>query len=362
MATTKSRRLEFWRRAAMAAFALLGLAASSGSARAQSTDRDNPTPLASNEIRGNAIGKKVEYYYTFLAGPGEVVITVDSGAKGSFSQLEVELFDMDAQQLALLQNLPYPGETSRKVKRVSFGAQQPVLLRIFLDREAAQYLVRVGGAVQVAGADTSFSGSAGAMNTTSGANPTAASSTLSSGGGDASTPAGTSSSASQPAQSQPVSPAQTDATSTSGSGAAAEPPATSLSGSDATPTGTPAGPVARASVLKRLWLKLSSAGEMLGMAGAGSLHVELKDGTVQEIGIGRIRHVMVGESTRASSDASSVTPSGEDKLSGWQRLWLKVGPVGEVFGLNNRPVRLEMKDGTIQEFSPSKVKKISIRK
>src|SRR6476620_6715568 len=100
---------------------LLALAVLGASAAAQSTDRDNPTPLASNEIRGNAIGKKVEYYYTFLAGPGEVILTVDSGAKGSFSQLEAQLFDLDAEKLAQVQNLPYPGETSRKVTRASFG-------------------------------------------------------------------------------------------------------------------------------------------------------------------------------------------------------------------------------------------------
>src|SRR6185295_5831313 len=94
-------------------FAGLALTATNKSARAQSIDRDNPTALAANEIRGNGIGKKVEYYYTFLAGPGEVVLTVDSGARGSFSQLDAQLFDLDAEELAQVQNLPYPGETAR---------------------------------------------------------------------------------------------------------------------------------------------------------------------------------------------------------------------------------------------------------
>jgi hypothetical protein len=93
--------------------ALLILVASATSTFAQSADRDNPTSLGANEIRGYGVGKKVEYYYTFLAGPGEVVITVDSGAKGSFSQLEAELFDLDAQQLAL-QKLPLRLQQSLK--------------------------------------------------------------------------------------------------------------------------------------------------------------------------------------------------------------------------------------------------------
>src|SRR5260370_31715051 len=161
MMTHKAKPAFARRRATLSGISLLILVASATSTFAQSTDRDNPTSLAANEIRGYGVGKKVEYYYTFLAGPGEVVITVDSGAKGSFSQLEAEVFDMDAQQLALLQNLPYPGETSRKAKRLSFGAQQPVLLRIFLEPEPAQYLVRLGQEVPLPVADTGFSGSPG---------------------------------------------------------------------------------------------------------------------------------------------------------------------------------------------------------
>ena len=307
---------------------LLALVFLSASAAAQSTDRDNPTPLASNDIRGNAIGKKVEYYYTFLAGPGEVILTVDSGAKGSFSQLEAQLFDLDAEKLAQVQNLPYPGETSRKVTRASFGAQQPVLLRIFLDRDAAQYLVRVSGAVQIAGADASFSGA-----------PTAATTPSAT---DSTTPTTPDPTASQPVPTQPVTPTGTPAT------------------TDVTPSPTAA--TGKMSGLKKLWLKLSSAGEVLGLAGIGSLHVELKDGTAQDIALGKIKKLLVGEATQAPAGGSNVTASGEDKSTGWQRLWLKIGSVGELAGSSGRPLRLEMKDGTVQEFAPANVKRVSFKK
>ena len=46
-------------------------------AAAQSTDRDDPTVLTSNEIKDEGPGKAVEYYYGITAGPGEVTITVD---------------------------------------------------------------------------------------------------------------------------------------------------------------------------------------------------------------------------------------------------------------------------------------------
>ena len=298
------------------------------SAAAQSTDRDNPTPLASNDIRGNAIGKKVEYYYTFLAGPGDVILTVDSGAKGSFSQLEAQLFDLEAEKLGQVQNLPYPGETSRKVTRVSFGAQQPILLRIFLDRDAAQYLVRVSGAVQIAGADASFSGAPTGATT-----PSATDSTT------PTTPDPTT----QPVPTQPVTPT-------------GPPPTT-----DAI-TPTPNTATTKTSGLKKLWLKLSSAGEVLGLAGVGSLHVEMKDGTTQDIALRKIKRVLVGESTHVPTDGSNVTASGEDKSTGWQRLWLKLGIAGELAGSNGRPLRLELKDGTIQELSSAQVKKVTFKK
>jgi hypothetical protein len=297
---------------------LLVVVSLAASAAAQSTDRDNPTPLASNEVRGNGVGKKIEYYYTFLAGPGEVILTVDSGAKGSFSQLEAQIFNLDAEKLAQVQNLPYPGETSRKVTRVSFGAQQPVLLRVFVDHDAAQYLVRIGGAAQFAGADASFAG------------PPV-------------TDANTSAAITEPVTSPPAStqPQPTD------------PHATPEAG---TPTS------GKSSSLKKLWLKLSSAGEVLGLAGAGTVRVEMKDGTTQEIGLARVKNLLVGEATQASADGSNVTASGEDKSTGWQRLWLKLGNAGELAGSSARPLRIEMKDGSIQEFAPSKVKRVSFKK
>ena len=294
---------------------------------AQSTDRDNPTPLAANDIRGTGIGNKVEYYFTFLAGPGDIIITVDSGAKGSFSQLEAQLFDLDAQKLAQVQNLPYPGETSRKVSRANLGVQQPVLLRIFLDRDAAQYLVRLTGAIQVAGADSSFSAAGSPTVATDPAIPTT-----------------------ETTSATPPVPPSTEAA----------PPVTPLSeASGPNPSTSASGKITR---LKKLWLKLGAAGDVLGAVGASSLHIDMKDGTAQDIAFGKIKKLTVGQATEAPADGSNITPSGDDKQTGWQRLWLRLGAAGDLTGMTGRPVRLEMKDGTVQEFSPASVKKFSLRK
>jgi hypothetical protein len=296
------------------------LTVSSGNALAQSTDRDNPTLLAANEVKGYAPGKKVEYYFTFLAGPGDIVVTIDSGAKGSFSEFKAELFDMDAERLAYVQVLPYPGETSRRVGRTTLGAQQPVLLRLTLDKDSAQYMARIGGAAQFAGTDASFSGE-----------PSPASA--------APQPSTDAAAAAPPATTE-----------------TSQPPATDIATTAANPV------TGKMSGLKKFWLKLSTAGEIMGLAGPGALRLEMKDDTAQDISLGKIKKVMVGEATSAPTDGSNLTPSGEDKSSGWQRFWLKLGSAGDFTGLSGRPLRLEMKDGTVQEFSPAKLKKVLLKK
>ena len=80
------------------------------------------------------------------------------------------------------------------------------------------------------------------------------------------------------------------------------------------------------------------------------------------IGLNRIKKVSVGEATQDPTDGSNVTPSGEDKSTGWQRLWLKLGTAGELVGSSGRPLRLEMKDGTVQEFVPGRVRRVSFKK
>jgi hypothetical protein len=322
MKSLHSQKANVKRLVSLMLLAGLSLFLSPGGAQAQSTDRDNPTPLAANEVKGHAPGKKVEYYFTFLAGPGDVVLTIDSGAKGSFSEFRAELFDMEAERLTVVQVLPYPGETARRVARATFGAQQPVLLRLTLDKEAAQYMARIGGAVQFAGADAAFS---------------------------AETPAA--SPATQPAaEAAAATPPTSTTTETS------QPPLTEAAQSAATPT------AGKVSGFKKLWLKLSAAGEVMGLAGIGALRLEMKDGTTQEISLGKIKKIMMGEAASAPADGSNLTASGEDKSSGWQRFWLKLGGGGDFTGIANRPLRLEMKDGTVQEFSPAKLKKISLKK
>ncbi len=65
----------------------------------QSNDRISSTPLKSNLIKGAGTGKKVEYYYSFTAGQGEVSVTVDLKATSGSTGAEIEIFNRDGAKI-----------------------------------------------------------------------------------------------------------------------------------------------------------------------------------------------------------------------------------------------------------------------
>ena len=79
---------------------LLVVASAIGTA-AQSTDRDNPTPLASGEIQGAGGAEKTSYYYTFAGGPGQVSATLEAKTKkgAKSASVGIELVDANAKSL-----------------------------------------------------------------------------------------------------------------------------------------------------------------------------------------------------------------------------------------------------------------------
>ena len=109
----------------------------SSSALSFSTDRDHPTKLRSNEIRGTGVDrKKVSYFFTFLAGPGDVRLTLDFTARGLSQEAHVILYDEEFNEIgdALLILNP---ETKRLVKHIQISQQQKVIIEVYLDSYGA---------------------------------------------------------------------------------------------------------------------------------------------------------------------------------------------------------------------------------
>lgn len=123
-------------------------------ASAQSTDRDNPTMLASNEIKDEGTGKSVEYYYGFTAGPGEVTITLDLKARAYSTAVRFELLDAESNQiLAHNMNAATTTGAERVVKKARVREKQSVVLKLVLDSNTGQYMIRLGGAVEFQGGE-----------------------------------------------------------------------------------------------------------------------------------------------------------------------------------------------------------------
>lgn len=151
MLNTPHRPKAMWlslRGVSMAVAALLFFIAAAGSSAAQSTDRDNPTPLKSDELKADFSQDDSEHFYSFTAGPGEVVFTLDvKGAAPSGGVPYFHLFNTDGRQLDSFDVFAAGNASEKSVKRVSFAKPQTVVMRIAKPIGAGSYRLRIGGAV-----------------------------------------------------------------------------------------------------------------------------------------------------------------------------------------------------------------------
>ena len=211
---------------------ILLIATTAIGANAQSQDRDNPTPLTSNTIKGSGAGKKVEYYYSFTAGPGEVAVTVDLKAKAGSTNADVEVFDADSKIFYVYPNATTTAEHA--VKRFTLNSKQPLILRLSFDSSAGEYSIKLSGPVELPAPVV------------------------------------------EPAASEPA--------------ATAEQPATSSSESDSA-TGATAD-TAKSGKTSKLNFGvniLQSVGAQFGLPTSGVLHIVMKDGTVQDIDLSKVK-------------------------------------------------------------------------
>jgi len=223
------------RRTILVSFLLLAVTAIT--TNAQSQDRDNPTLLSADTIKGSGIGKKVEYYYRLTAGPGEVALTVDLKAKAGATSAEVEVFDEDANKIFYY----YPNATSqneRDVKRITLSGKQNLTLRLALDGSAGEYSIKLAGAIELT--------------------PPV----------DASSPPDAA--VSNAEQTQPANTSQSD-----------------------TATDTPATKAGKPGKLTFGMNILQAVGTQFGLPTSGVLHLVMRDGTVQQIDLSKVKSASV---------------------------------------------------------------------
>lgn len=120
--------------------------------QAQSNDIDNPTPLTSKIIDGEGDGTAETIYYSFMAGKGEVKITVDAKTDDRSTPLRVALLDEDGKELLPIYVVA-KGSGSREVGTKRFVRDTKVLLKIRMDDDRdvklLTYKIKLDGAVKI---------------------------------------------------------------------------------------------------------------------------------------------------------------------------------------------------------------------
>ncbi len=117
-----------------------------------STDRDAPTPLRSNEIRGSmdCEGKRGQQYARFRGGPGEIKATLEAAPGNKAAIARLTLLGEDFDKIARLSFVAPRNGSERKVVRVQFGRQRTVIAELDLDCvSGGTFLLRVEGSVQL---------------------------------------------------------------------------------------------------------------------------------------------------------------------------------------------------------------------
>jgi len=104
-----------------------------GAATAQPADRDHPTALKSNEIQGDLNGSGAESFYSFVAEPGELTITVDVKSSDGTAGINFELLGNNAATAIIcceFAQADSTGQSGRDVKTVKLRSRQRVILHL----------------------------------------------------------------------------------------------------------------------------------------------------------------------------------------------------------------------------------------
>ena len=123
----------------------------SASAAAQSKDRDHPTRVTSNEINGELDASGDEYFYSFVAAPGELTLTVDVKSSTGQALLNFELLDSHAAAAIICCEFAQAdgdGQSARVMKSVKLGKRQTLVLHVTVGKAGrGTYRVRLSGSI-----------------------------------------------------------------------------------------------------------------------------------------------------------------------------------------------------------------------
>jgi hypothetical protein len=122
---------------------------------AMASDLDHPTPLPTNVVEGKASGRtSTTTYYSFTAGPGDLTLTVDGTTNYYSTFFDIELLSAsDFQSLGAFA-APAADSSKRTLQTIPVAGARPVILKISTRQDNSvlwlQYKVSLSGAVDLA--------------------------------------------------------------------------------------------------------------------------------------------------------------------------------------------------------------------
>lgn len=129
-----------------------GSSPSPASTSSASTDINSPTPLGSSELKGNIKEGDPPRFYSFTAGPGEVVFTLDvAGSQPGGGAAYIYLIKPDALDdfLEGFDLFAAASASESLVKTVQFAEQQTIILRVGGNIGGGSYRLRISGATSL---------------------------------------------------------------------------------------------------------------------------------------------------------------------------------------------------------------------
>jgi hypothetical protein len=152
-----------WLKSAMFAIAI----ATAATAGAQSSDPDAPTPLMSNSVEGIANGKKATLtFYSFAAGPGDLRLTVDSTSNEYSVLYTIEILSADDFESIEKISAMAAGDSRRLKKTITLAEREPLILKIATPKDDTvkwiKYKIRLEGNVELSAGAVPYPAAAGA--------------------------------------------------------------------------------------------------------------------------------------------------------------------------------------------------------
>lgn len=129
------------------------LASNALPSRAQSSDSTNPEPLTTSDVQCEAEASGQSYYYSFVAGPGDVTVNINGSTDFYSTTTQVIFTDSQGRELS---SVPVAATSSgaKKFAKLHLASKQKITMKVLFGVDVgvrAKYKIALGGSVSLAG-------------------------------------------------------------------------------------------------------------------------------------------------------------------------------------------------------------------